>query len=91
MYKKDFWEMYVAESNAAGNKCPASRELFLSVWRFKFPLLTIPKYNSLGSCTKCEELRKQKGSFSKNSREYERVTTLIYQHLASVKDGKLFL
>jgi hypothetical protein len=46
-----------------------SWETFQEIWKSKFPELKIPKYNTLGACDKCTQIKNHQEAFQKNSPE----------------------
>jgi hypothetical protein len=66
-----------------------SWETFQETWKSKFPELKIPKYNTLGACNKCTQIKNHQEAFRKNSPEWNNLRKELCDHIKQVRKERM--
>jgi hypothetical protein len=66
-----------------------SFETFRDTWATKFSQLKIPKFNSLGACNICTQIKSYQEGFKKNSLEWNNLRKELVNHLSGVHEDRL--
>lgn len=87
MHKQTFYELAVEDWKQDNHEIYPSLETFLRVWRNDFPDLVIPKYNTLGACTTCEDLRNKRNAHSKRTEQWGFWDSQLKTHIRQFAAG----